>query len=153
RARLLIIEGRRTTLSSTANLDETRGLTFRLVRRQGSAGRDAALEIEATDSRYNEGFAILAGDVAAAVRDAVDEANAVSALQARLAHWRRFLEKARPEGLSAEAHRGLYGELLFLRDHLASAVGIGAAVRSWRGPSLEVQDFVINRTGFEIKTT
>jgi hypothetical protein len=153
KTRILIIEGRRSVLAAADDLEETRGLVFRLIRRQGPGERDAALEIEATDSRYNEVFAILASDIANYIREAADEREAAAALLTRLAHWRRFLERARPEGLSPEAHRGLYGELLFMRDHLTPVVGIGSAVRAWRGPSREVQDFVLDRTGIEVKTT
>jgi hypothetical protein len=153
RTRLLVVEGRRDILAPAGDLEQTRGLEFRLVRRQGQMGRNAAFEIEATDSRYNEVFAILAADIAAYIRGASDENHAASALLARLAHWRRFLERTRPEGMSSEAHRGLYGELQFLRDQLAPVVGIGSAVRAWRGPSHEVQDFVLKRIGFEVKTT
>jgi hypothetical protein len=153
KTRLLIIEGRRAVLAPTEDLEPTRGLEFRLVSRAGAGDRDAALEIEATDSRYNEVFAVLAGDIAAFIRGARDENHAAAALLSRLAHWRRFLERARPEGLSSEAQRGLYGELTFLRDQLAGVIGIASAIAAWRGPSHEVQDFVLGRVGIEVKTT
>jgi hypothetical protein len=152
RTRLLIVEAPSDAIDQLGDLDETRGIRTRVESRTGPHGWDAGLVLEVADRSFNEIFAILAEDVIG-VASKSTSSSAGGDLAARLAHWRRFLERVTPEGLSQEAQRGLYGELQFLRDHAFEAVGVEVAVASWRGPSHEVQDFVVAAWGLEVKTT
>ncbi|MGN7251927.1 PD-(D/E)XK motif protein [Arthrobacter sp. SAFR-014] len=55
-------------------------------------------------------------------------------------------------GLSAEQQHGLYGELLLMRQLIAS-IGEAFAVDAWLGPASEQHDFVFSTFDAECKTT
>lgn len=59
---------------------------------------------------------------------------------------------ARRMGLNDEQQRGLFGELLVLRQ-LVDACGRATAVESWHGPSAEEHDFFLAGLHLEVKTT
>ena len=71
----------------------------------------------------------------------------------RLECWRIFFEDQRQEGLSPEAQQGLFGELLFMREHLFPVLGMNASVRSWAGSKRASRDFQFGRTAIEMKTS
>jgi hypothetical protein len=55
--------------------------------------------------------------------------------------------------MSAEAQRGLFGELHFLREVLLPGVGAGPAAGGWKGGEQAHQDFQLQRGAVEVKTT
>ena len=56
--------------------------------------------------------------------------------------------------LSVNQCKGLYGELHFLYNTLIPLIGTRAAVKSWFGPDMKQQDFLLsNNVGVEVKTT
>jgi len=59
---------------------------------------------------------------------------------------------ARRKGLNDEQQRGLFGELLVLRQ-LAETAGPAKAVESWHGPLAEEHDFFLAGLHLEVKTT
>lgn len=71
----------------------------------------------------------------------------------QLFRWQDMLARRKSEIMSPENVQGLVGELMFLRDELMSRVGPGAAIATWRGPYGDEQDFVLNNTVIEIKST
>ena len=79
-------------------------------------------------------------------------ATPVLEMLAGLRQWQAFLTVAR-EGLSVEAQRGLFGELLFLGRVLVPALGARAAVQGWKGAARAQQDFQFPRGAVEVKTT
>ena len=79
-------------------------------------------------------------------------AEAVSAVISRLAHWQGMLRRGRPEVLSEIKQLGLYGELLVLKEIILQYFPLKNAVKSWRGPYGDEQDFSINNVLIEVKT-
>lgn len=59
---------------------------------------------------------------------------------------------AKRQGLNDEQQRGLFGELLVLRQ-LVAACGAATAVESWHGPAAEEHDFFLADLHLEVKTT
>ena len=77
----------------------------------------------------------------------------VPVLVRELRIWAKFFETFGHAGLSTEAQRGLFGELLILVRTLAPHVGIEIATRSWIGPTGAEQDFQQAAVGIEVKTS
>lgn len=109
--------------------------------------------LELTDPRFEDVFAVLADDVAAAVSCAKSEPAGIVALIGRLNTWQRFL-KRHGGGVLAERERiGLFAELTVLRDLLADGLSAGDAVDAWRGPWGGAQDFRLATCSVEVKAT
>jgi hypothetical protein len=124
-----------------------RGLEPVAVEMEGAPHVGVALK----EPRFGDVFAALAEDLLRRIELAgSQEAQAVEFL-GQLARWQKFLAVAR-EGLSAEAQRGLWGELHFLREHLLPILGV-SAVAGWTGGQAAHQDFCHAATAIEVKTT
>jgi hypothetical protein len=70
----------------------------------------------------------------------------------RLERWVELFSRRRDAILSKEAIVGLVGELYFLRDFVLKKMDPLDAIRTWRGPFGEEQDFAISDWVIEVKT-
>ena len=77
---------------------------------------------------------------------------AATVLVRRFNTWQRFMKRSQGRGLSASRQRGLYGELVTLKELMIPAVGLTRAVESWTGPENRPQDFQASGIGIETKT-
>lgn len=109
------------------------------------------LSLNLTDDRYVDQFAALAEDVMSAINQASTEEAAVVALLSRLRAWQVFLQR-HSEGLTLEEQTGLFAELSFLISVCRPLLG-NSALDSWKGPLGGMRDFVVGRTGIELKAT
>ena len=106
-----------------------------------------------TEQRYEDVFAVLAEDVAAAVAAAGSEPAGLAAMIGRLNTWQRFL-KRHGEGILSDQERvGLFAELFVLRSLLADGLAASDSVRGWRGPWGGAQDFSLATCSLEVKAT
>lgn len=105
------------------------------------------------DNRFADVFAALAEDVGTAVSASTDEAAGIRALLGRLNTWERFIMRFGPGRLSDEELVGLYAELYFLRTEVVSIVDHASAIRAWRGPFREPQDFRFRSVAVEVKAS
>jgi hypothetical protein len=97
-------------------------------------------------------FHALCCDLVQATRKADDFSVAFSIILRRLHRWHDFLKKAKTGLLPEEQIKGLIGELLFIKQHLAPSLGIESAVKYWIGPEGAPQDFNINECAVEVKS-
>jgi len=132
-----------------ADLSELKGLTVSI--RQQSDGMHFLLLLLESGADW-ELFHALCVDLVESTERSTMPDNAVDVAITRLRRWQRFLSRGKKPGLTDEEVRGLLAELLFLRDELASRVGISTAVLSWAGPHGHPQDFAIDDRAFEIKS-
>lgn len=124
------------------------GLEVLAVQLTGHAHLGVALR----EPRFGDVFSALAEDLARRVeQEGGEPAQAVAVFIGQLTRWQRFLA-ASAAGLSAEAQRGLWGELHFLHTRMLPALG-GAAVVGWKGPTGAHQDFQFPSAWIEVKTT
>ena len=70
-----------------------------------------------------------------------------------LERWKAFFEKHGAKILSAEALRGLFGELFFLKNHVFHNTDILLALNYWRGHDRKHHDFSFPSGNVEVKTT
>jgi hypothetical protein len=85
-----------------------------------------------------------------ALQAATDSTSSLAVALAHIKRWKTFLS-GKGGQLSGEEIRGLFAELIFLRemlDHLPSK----DAVESWLGPDRSHQDFIFGNTAIEIKS-
>lgn len=71
----------------------------------------------------------------------------------RYKKWQSMLTKYNDGMLSFSEIKGLIGELLFLKNFMIPEYGQEVAVNSWVGPENADQDFICNKTWYEIKST
>jgi Putative PD-(D/E)XK family member, (DUF4420) len=80
-----------------------------------------------------------------------DSATALSIVFSHLKRWKLFMSGRSGPRLSDDAIRGLFTELVFLRELIAS-IGSEDAVEAWLGPEQSHQDFIFGNTAVEIKS-
>jgi hypothetical protein len=112
-----------------------------------------ALELHLENRAYSALFDHVLADLIEAADEEQQEQAALNAVMNRLSIWQTFLERAQAEGLSPEAQRGLYGELLFLRDHVIPVTGAVTGLRAWCGPARKPQDFQLGDWAAEVKVS
>jgi hypothetical protein len=106
------------------------------------------------DGRYRGVFGTLSDDVATVVAGAATEALGVKLLLGRLHTWERFVSRFGPDRLSDEQQIGLFAELHFLISEVIPVVPSAlAAVRAWRGPFMEAQDYRFRAVAVEVKAS
>ena len=130
----------------------SRGLILRTSHR-GDLGEETDVELVLTDTQHRDIFDLLVRDLVEAAEQPEDEAAGLVRMLARLSDWQQLLRRLSPRGMSDEAQLGLWGELWVLRDVLAPAMGIGDAIRAWRGPMGADQDFQMGAVCMEVKTS
>ncbi len=96
-------------------------------------------------------FEGLCQTLALAVRNAPDSASALAVALAHVRRWKNFMS-GRAQRLSAEEVRGLFAEITFLLELLASGMPCIGATAAWRGPDRSHQDFIFGNTAVEIKS-
>ena len=105
------------------------------------------------DTRYRDVLAVVVNDVSERIALTSGESDAVETFIARLHVWQNFMRKHGVQGLANEAQIGLFGELLFLANHLVNRVPAHDLVNAWKGPIGGNQDFDIERRCVEVKCT
>ncbi|MBW4874383.1 MAG: PD-(D/E)XK motif protein, partial [Paeniclostridium sp.] len=73
-------------------------------------------------------------------------------IENRLKRWQHLLKNNNYSGLTIERQMGLFSELIFLKNKIASEVGITDAIISWVGPDFDKQDFSIESATIEVKS-
>ncbi|MFE9770680.1 PD-(D/E)XK motif protein [Streptomyces sp. NPDC005931] len=111
------------------------------------------LQVILTADELREVFNPLVSDVADTVRAAPAAADALAAAVDRFGRWQDLLRAVSRDGLSAEARRGLYGELLVLGDVLLASLAQTSAVEAWTGPTGTNQDFQLSAVAIETKAS
>ncbi len=96
-------------------------------------------------------FESLCQTLATALRSATDSSTALALTLAHLKRWKLFLAGRGGQQLSDESVRGLFAELVFLRE-MISKLGADGAVDAWLGPERSHQDYIFGNTAVEIKS-
>ncbi|MFI5485648.1 PD-(D/E)XK motif protein [Micromonospora echinaurantiaca] len=130
-------------------LASTRGLALQFATAPDGSSE---LRVVLTADDRREVFNPLIADVALAAQATEGPVQALSAAIERFEHWRHLLQSLRDTGLGADARRGLFGELLVLRDHLLPLLSPSEALSAWRGPTGGNQDFQLPGCAIEVKT-
>ena len=111
------------------------------------------LSLVLIDSQFIDVFDTFILDLISAVINESDVKTILRNYSNRLNKWQSFFEKFRPQGLTPEEQRGLFGELFFMRRFLGSNSDYQNVIVSWVGPELQIRDFQCGKWSVEIKTT
>lgn len=111
------------------------------------------LNLVLIDRQYEDVFDTLVADLVDAIINETEVKSILRNYVNRLTKWQSLFEKFNPLGLTPEAQRGLFGELLFLKAFLGANADFQNVVNSWVGPAGEVRDFQFGRWSVEVKTT
>ncbi|WP_327403126.1 PD-(D/E)XK motif protein [Streptomyces sp. NBC_01288] len=111
------------------------------------------LQVILTANELREVFNPLVSDVADTAKDAPAATEALAAAVDRFGRWQDLLRAVGRDGLSVEARRGLYGELLVLGDVLLASLAQSEAVEGWTGPTGTNQDFQLPDVAIETKAS
>ncbi len=82
-----------------------------------------------------------------------NEEKATGYILGRFLLWQKIFSRKNGGFLSFEEIKGLIGEIVFLKDYLLPQYDESLALGSWSGTEMTDQDFSINDTWYEVKTT
>jgi len=135
-----------------ADLDAPVGTRQVALGIEDRGGGRTALVLGLEDPGARDLFAAMGADVAMATASLSGDDEAVNAWMGRFAKWRRMLQGG-AQGLSPRRQRGLYAELLTIRDHLVPEAGFDEAILAWKGPDGAPRDFELGGYGVEVKSS
>ncbi len=143
-------------LKGLSDLEERRFPTLGGINLSQQQLSDGTYELilELVDTEQVSLFRALSEDLLASTDDLAEGRSDLAAerLIIRLERWQAMLRKKLDSLLSRQAIIGLVGELLFLRDRLLPILGVEQALRAWRGPHRDEQDFANGDQIYEVKT-
>lgn len=105
------------------------------------------------NQQHKDIFSVLCEDLIIQITSTRDEKLLIRELLNRLAKWQTLFERLGQQGLTAEAQRGLFGELYFIKKFLDNSPNKYYCINSWQVPSNTVQDFHQGSWAVEVKTT
>lgn len=151
--RLFLLQAPRNLLPSREQMPESRGFGLTVQITGEEPDTHATFVLNATDRMFNEVFSAMVENLCVSLKECQNDRQLVQVFLERLQQWQEFFEKIGTSGLSAEAQRGLYGELYFLRKHvLSTPEHFVAQVTGWTGPKNRQHDFQFGHTVIEVKT-
>lgn len=131
---------------------EFRGLKFDKIYDPDDS-KSLLLNLVLADKQFKDVFDTLVSDVLSAVINETDIKVILKNYSNRLIKWQSLFEKFRPQGLSPEEQRGLFGELFFLRKFLQTNSDFQNIITSWIGTEKQIRDFQFGKWSVEVKTT
>lgn len=109
--------------------------------------------LELTDRFYNSFFVDLVVSLYYRIKDISNDHESAKSFITLIKYWSDFLRAKKGDLLSAEAVKGMYGELTYLEYQLDNLqLPINEILRSWKGPFDENHDFHFDDKNVEIKT-
>lgn len=112
-----------------------------------------AVGFSLSDKQYLDMFCRFCQDIIESTKFITNEKRGAIFVCNRYLRWQEMLKKRSQGMLSYIEIKGLIGELFFLKEYMIPKYGVEAALSAWIGSEGTKQDFVINRTWYEIKTT
>lgn len=87
-----------------------------------------------------------------ALTEVVDPAVGLSVALTQIKRWKTFLSGRKAKVLTPEEVRGLFSELLFVKDMIAHGFSEMDTLEAWQGPEASHQDFIYSNIAVEIKS-
>ena len=115
--------------------------------------KEKHIVLELTDRFYNSFFVDLVVSLYYRIKDISDDNESARSFISLIQYWSDFLRAKKGGLLSAEAVKGMYGELKYLEYQLGELkIPINDILNSWRGPYDENHDFHFDEKNAEVKT-
>ena len=110
------------------------------------------LIVELADDRLCELYYGLLEDLILVLNRSKPESSPVATVVERLTLWRRLFSESVNDGLSPEEQRGLFCELICLRDVILKRLTPSDSVAMWKSPLRASQDFFNESVAIEVKS-
>ncbi|WP_449623127.1 PD-(D/E)XK motif protein [Robertmurraya sp. Marseille-Q9965] len=134
------------------DVPESKGYTVEFCRSsRGNEYVDIMLTV--TKLEYIEFFSTLAIDLMKTIEKAKKQRAAVNSFVQRLNRWQEFLERKNGSELSEEQQRGLFGELIVMKELIEGNVDKKRVVEAWLGPTGANHDYSFQEIDLEVKTS
>ena len=91
-------------------------------------------------------------DLIEQTRSVKDKSEGYTAIVSRFFQWKKMFVSSKNNFLTEPEIMGLIGEILVMRGHLASRIGLVEALASWSGQELTHKDFSFGDTWIEAKS-
>lgn len=105
------------------------------------------------ERKFNDIFLLFIEDILERLKNIQNITDALIVVHQRVTYWRQLFAHVTGEILSPTIQRGLYGELIFLKQLLDGAKNQENVLNSWKGAESANQDFASKSTAVEIKTS
>lgn len=129
-------------------MESSKSIAIKIARRFD--GRFAT-SLVLTETSQEQVFISMCANLIDYSSDALAEKDALRKVAFRFKQWQRLMAYKRLALMTAEAQKGLIGELIYLEKVIASGKDIQSAVAGWVGPDGADQDFVYDGVWHEIK--
>lgn len=110
------------------------------------------LNLVLVDKQFKDVFDTLVADVLSAILNETEIKLILKSYSNRLVKWQSLFERFKPQGLTPEEQRGLFGEIFFLRKFLQVNSDFQNIITSWTGPEKQIRDFQSSSWAVEVKT-
>ncbi|MEL4454853.1 PD-(D/E)XK motif protein [Lutimonas vermicola] len=118
-----------------------------------SSGKKKELTIILLDIDLMDIFVVFTEDIVNHIKEVSSSQEAIGIISSRIRYWKKLFGKYSNNILSPERQRGLFGELLFIKEMIESGNDMEETIRAWEGPSGTNQDFYHNSDAVEVKTS
>lgn len=148
----LAIDLKTEALPAKLRLENTEGYRVEILTESGGS-RSTTVTLISAAVEFNDVFGQMIEEVVNESSHHDDQRSAIVGVSRRLDAWAQFFRRLGHRGLSIEAQRGLFAELLVLRDYLLVSCDVEAATEAWTGPSGRPHDFIRPHVSLEVKST
>ncbi len=136
------------------NIPESKGFELKIQISSEDADTHVTCIIRSTNKAYNEIFSAMSENMYDNLKNNDDEIKSASVFFKRIADWQLFFQKNNISGLTEESQRGLYGELLFIKEILVGKLKAPInQILNWTGPKSRQHDFQFTYAAIEVKTS
>ncbi|MCL8007899.1 PD-(D/E)XK motif protein [Gelidibacter japonicus] len=110
--------------------------------------------LELLDNYYNLLFNDLIISLYYKIKDISDSNESTNTFISTINKWSSFLEKSKNSKLSKDIIKGIFGELIVLKEYLVKAdtLSVDNFLKAWRGPYDDTTDFIFENSNVEVKT-
>lgn len=123
-----------------------------VTRRKREADNRWTLSFELIRNEQEDVFAIFCSDIIEHSRSVSSEKEALELVISRYKQWSRLLESQKSGVMDENSRKGLFGELLFLRERIEESDSALTAIQGWVGADGADQDFIYENSWYEIKS-
>ncbi len=130
-----------------------KGMRFALVELDVPEDRTRHIRLFLLSREHIAIFTQVCTDIVDSLEGIPDNESRIGSLQACLDRWSSFFSRYGTEGLSGEAQRGLFGEIIVLSKIIDMVDNPRMAIETWKGADHSTRDFERNDRAIEVKTT
>jgi hypothetical protein len=146
---LFLLELNKEVPINNVKLTKFKGLSIDIL----DFGEYRELTIVLLDNKLKEIFTLFIENIIDELNKSITEAEALNNTANVIFLWKKLFDKINFSGLTLEQQKGLFGELLVIKELLSDGYPETELIHSWIGPQYEDKDYVFGSIGLEVKLT